>query len=59
MREHWRISSGPPRWSFRDGLLQQEVLQATKPYVHLQINQLELQVQKEEDEEEEEEEKES
>ncbi len=28
---------------------------ATKPYVHLQINQLKLQVQKEEEEEEEEE----
>ncbi len=34
--------------------MQQEVPQATKPYVHLQINQLELQVQKEEGKAEEE-----
>ncbi len=32
--------------------LQQEVPQATKPFVHLQINQFELQVQKEEEGEE-------
>ncbi len=38
--------------------LQQEVPQATKPYVSLQINQLELQVQKEEEEAEEMKEKE-
>ncbi len=38
--------------------LQQEVSRATKPYVHLELNQLELQVQKEEGEEEEEEMKE-
>ncbi len=44
MREHWRISK----------VLQHEVPQATKPYVHLQINQLELQVWKEEGKEEEE-----
>ncbi len=36
--------------------LQQEDPQATKPYVHLRINQFNLQVQKEEEEEEEEEE---
>ncbi len=36
--------------------LQQEVPQASNPYAHLQINQLELQVQKEEQEEEGEEE---
>ncbi len=34
--------------------LQHEVPQVTKPYVHLQINQLELQVRKEEGKEEEE-----
>ncbi len=38
--------------------LQQEAPQATKPYVHLQINQLERQVQEEEKEEEGEEEEE-
>ncbi len=35
--------------------LQQEVPQATKPYIHLQLNQLALQVQKEEEGAEEEE----
>ncbi len=35
--------------------LQHEIPQATKPYVHLPINQFELQVQKVEEEEEEEE----
>ncbi len=38
--------------------LRQEVPQATEPYVHLQINQVELQVQKQEEEEGEEEEEE-
>ncbi len=34
--------------------LQQEIHQATNPYIHLKINQLDLHVQKEEEEEEEE-----
>ncbi len=45
MRKHWRISNGLhdvlSKWCHA---LQQEVPQATKQYVHLQINQFELQV---------------
>ncbi len=51
------------RWNHRSlymySIKQKDVPQATKPYVHLQINQLKLQVQKEEKKEEMKEEKEA